>query len=337
MLIDSVELRVKAGRGGDGVVRWRKEKFIPFGGPAGGDGGKGGDVYLHVIADIQALDTYKNKKDWSADSGESGKKRSMHGRDAKDLYLPVPLGSVVHNKTYDITYDCDRLGDILILHGGQGGYGNEKFKTSTNRSPEEFTKGDPGEDAVLDIDLKLIADVGLVGLPNAGKSSLITAITNSQAKIGNYAFTTLEPNLGSYKSLVIADIPGLIEGASEGKGLGDRFLKHISRTRIIFHLVSVENADVAHAYETIRKELANYDKNQAEEDKQNKLSFKKVIVILSKIDEADSKEEVEEKLQELAKVSGKPAKEILKLSLFDDNSIKYLEKELDKIIEEIKK
>jgi len=243
----------------------------------------------------------------------------------------------VHNKTYDITYDCDRLGDILILHGGKGGYGNEKFKSSTNRAPEEFTKGDPGEDATLEIDLKLIADIGLVGLPNAGKSSLITAITNSQAKVGNYAFTTLEPNLGSYKSLIIADIPGLIEGASEGKGLGDRFLKHISRTRIIFHLVSVENSDVAHAYEVIRQELANYDKLQEEVDKKNKLSSKKVIVVLSKIDEAKSAEEITEKVKDLAKASGKAENEILKLSLFDDSSIKNLEKELDKIIEEIKK
>lgn len=336
MLIDHITLKIKAGDGGTGVVRWRREKHIPYGGPAGGDGGKGGDVYFRVIQDIQALDNYKNKKEWNAQNGEAGKKKSMHGSNAEDLFLNIPLGSSVYNKTYNIKYECNKIEDILILRGGKGGLGNENFKTSTNRAPEEFTKGDRGEDAIFEIELKLIADAGFIGLPNAGKSSLLNALTNANAKIGNYAFTTLEPNLGAYKNYVLADIPGLIEGASEGKGLGYKFLKHISRTRMLFHLISAENADVKLAYKTIREELKNYDKKNKENNllstKDNELAKKKEIIILSKIDEVKTQKELDKKIKELAKISKQKEEDIITLSLFDDKSLKDFQKKLDSIL-----
>lgn len=320
MLIDHITLTVKAGKGGDGVVRWRREKGIPYGGPAGGDGGKGGDVYFRVVRDIQALSLYKHKTDWEAESGEAGQKRSMHGGNGNDLYLNVPIGAVIHNREYDMSYECMEEGqEILVLRGGKGGLGNEQFKSSTNRTPEEFTKGELGEWATFDIELKLIADVGIIGLPNAGKSSLVNALTNASAKVGDYPFTTLEPNLGAYYGYVLADIPGLIEGASEGKGLGHKFLRHITRTHLLVHLVSVENDDVANVYTTIRNELGKFDKG---------LLNREEIVVLSKTDMTDE-ETKKMKYAELSKACGK---EVLELSLFDDASIKqfgdYLIKKL---------
>jgi GTP-binding protein len=310
MLIDHVSLKVEAGKGGDGVVRWRREKGIPFGGPAGGDGGRGGDVYLRVIRDIQALSVYKHKKEWMADIGEAGQKRSMHGSDAKDLFLQVPIGAVVYNREYDKTYECLEEGDMLILRGGKGGLGNENFKSATNRTPEEFTKGERGEFATLDVELKLIADVGLIGLPNAGKSSLLNALTRAGAKIGDYPFTTLEPNLGVYFNYVLADIPGLIEGASDGKGLGHKFLRHITRTRALVHLVSAENEDVGEVYTTIRAELGKYDKE---------LLKREEVVVLSKIDTVD-KDAIKEKIKALEKAS--KSKVVVALSLYEDDTIK---------------
>lgn len=309
MLIDHVTLQIKAGKGGDGVVRWRREKGIPFGGPAGGDGGTGGDVYFRVIRDIAALAVYKHKKEWEAEHGEMGQKRSMHGSDAKDLFLTIPLGSVVYNREYDKHYEFMEEGDFIVLRGGKGGLGNEKFKSSTNRAPEEFTKGEPGEFATFEIELKLIADVGLIGLPNAGKSSLLNALTRAGAKIGDYPFTTLEPNLGAYYNYVLADIPGLIEGASEGKGLGHKFLRHITRTKALVHLIASDNDDVALVYTTIRKELGSYDKTLLDRDE---------VVVLSKVDLVDAKE-LAKKVKELEKVS---KKKVITLSLYDDKSVK---------------
>ena len=325
MLIDHVKLKIKAGDGGTGVVRWRREKHIAFGGPAGGDGGEGGNVYLRVVHDIHALNDYKNKKEWIAQNGEPGAKRSMHGANAEDLYLRIPVGSVIHNLTYNTKIEYNKEGeDILILRGGKGGLGNENFKTATNRAPEEFTKGDRGENAELEIELKLIADAGLIGLPNAGKSSLLNAITNSNAKIANYAFTTLEPNLGAYKKSILADIPGLIEGASEGKGLGHKFLRHISRTGILFHLVAASDKDISSSYKIVRNELKNYDEDNLKKEiepleetlltkteiskikkdiEKNFLSKKEEIIILTKIDEVSDKKELDKKLTDLAKVS----------------------------------
>ena len=309
MLIDHVTLKIKAGKGGDGVVRWRREKGIPFGGPAGGDGGRGGDVYFRVIRDIQALAVYKHKKEWEGEHGEMGQKRSMHGADAKDLYMVVPLGAVIYNREYDTRYEFMEEGDFIVLRGGKGGLGNENFKSSINRTPEEFTKGELGEYATFDIELKLIADVGLIGLPNAGKSSLLNALTRAGAKIGDYPFTTLEPNLGAYFSYVLADIPGLIEGASEGKGLGHKFLRHITRTRALVHLVAADNDDVGAVYTTIRAELGAFDTTLLERDE---------IVVLSKIDTM-SKDAIAKKAQELKKVS---KKNIILLSLYEDDTVK---------------
>lgn len=321
MLIDNVTLKIKAGKGGDGVVRWRREKGIPFGGPAGGDGGRGGDVYFRVIRDIQALSVYKHKKEWDADEGEMGQKRSMHGSDAKDMFLQVPLGAVIYNREYDKKYEFMEEGDFLVLRGGKGGLGNENFKSSTNRTPEEFTKGELGEFATFDVELKLIADVGLIGLPNAGKSSLLNALTRAGAKIGDYPFTTLEPNLGAYFSYVLADIPGLIEGASDGKGLGHKFLRHITRTRVLVHLVAADNEDVGDIYTTIRNELGKFDK---------KLLTLPEVVVLSKIDMVDDSI-LKEKIKALEKVSKK--KSIIPLSLYQDDTVKSFGDALIKMLQ----
>ncbi len=310
MLIDHITLNVKAGKGGDGVVRWRREKGIPYGGPAGGDGGKGGNVYLRVVRDIEALSVYKHKTEWDAPEGESGQKRSMHGKGAEDLYLNVPIGSVIYNREYDIKYECMEEGEeILVLKGGKGGLGNENFKSATNRAPMEFTKGQIGEFATFDVELELIADAGIIGLPNAGKSSLLNSLTRAGAKVGDYQFTTLEPNLGAYYKYVLADIPGLIEGASEGKGLGHKFLKHIRRTRELVHLVSAENEDIKQAYKTIREELGKFDKE---------LLKKEEMVVLSKSDTVSEKD-LEKKRKDLEKVS---KREVTVLSLFEDKSVK---------------
>lgn len=320
MLIDHVTLKVAAGAGGTGVVRWRREKGIPYGGPAGGDGGKGGDVYFRVIRDIQALSVYKHKKEWEAPVGEAGQKRSMHGSNADDLYLQVPLGAVIYSREYDKTYECLEEGDFLVLRGGKGGLGNEQFKSSTNRTPEEFTKGDRGEFATFDIELKLIADVGLIGLPNAGKSSLLNALTRAGAKIGDYPFTTLEPNLGAYFGYVLADIPGLIEGASDGKGLGHKFLRHITRTRVLVHLVAADNEDVAKTYTTIREELGKYDPELLQREE---------VIVLSKTDVIDAVT-IKEKVKALEKVSKR--KDIITLSLYEDEKVKAFGDSLIKIL-----
>jgi len=319
MLIDHVTLQIKAGKGGDGVVRLRREKGIPFGGPAGGDGGRGGDVFFRVVRDIQALAVYKHKKEWDAPEGEMGQKRSMHGSDAQDLCLEIPLGAVIYNREYDKHYEFMEEGDFIVLRGGKGGLGNENFKSSTNRTPEEFTKGEPGEFATFDIELKLIADAGLIGLPNAGKSSLLNALTRAGAKIGDYPFTTLEPNLGAYFSYVLADIPGLIEGASEGKGLGHKFLRHITRTRALVHLVAADNEDVAVVYKTIRNELGAFDKTLLEREE---------IIVLSKIDVVD-KDTLKAKIKELEKAS---KKKVILLSLYEDDTIKAFGDQLVKLL-----
>ncbi len=322
--IDELKVRIKAGNGGDGVVRWRHEKGIEFAGPAGGNGGKGGDVYLRAIRDIGILFKYKNTKEFAAENGESGMKKSMHGGNGKDLIIDLPIGSVVTNLETREKFNLLEDGKIIkILNGGKGGLGNEYFKSATHQSPKNQTDGKRGEEADFDIELELVADAGLIGLPNAGKSSLINVLTNSKSKIGAYQFTTLEPYLGDMHGYILADIPGLIEGASEGRGLGHKFLRHIKRTKILLHCLSLENEDLVKAYKVIRTELKAYNEELAE---------KKEVVILTKTDLIDKKI-----LDKAVKKISKLNKNIFSVTVLDDNSIKKLKDNLIKILRKMEK
>jgi len=331
MFIDEIKFFAKAGRGGDGVVRWRREKFIDKGGPNGGDGGRGGNIYAVAVSDIHLLSKYKHKKQFSADSGEEGAGGSRHGKDGKDLIIELPIGSILTNVESGGFVSLDFAGQKeLLLKGGLGGYGNEQFKTSINTTPTKATKGKKGEEGNFKIELELFADVGLIGLPNAGKSSLLNMITNATAKIGSYQFTTLDPNLGDFYGYIIADIPGLIEGASEGKGLGIKFLKHIKRTKMLAHLVSLENSDPMKVYKQIRKELETYDKS---------LTEKKEIIILTKtdvIEDPKGKESsigaINKNIEKIMKKFEKLGKPVFTISLYDDVSIKTFMDELVKLL-----
>lgn len=325
MFIDEIKFYAKAGRGGDGVVRWRREKFIDKGGPNGGDGGRGGDVYALAVADIHLLSKYKHKKAFEAEAGESGGGGSRHGKDGKDLIIELPIGSVITNVENGASVSLEEVGQKeLLLKGGEGGYGNEHYKSSTNVTPKTASKGLAGENGNFKIELELFADVGLVGMPNAGKSSLLNSITNATAKIGSYQFTTLDPNLGDFYGYTIADIPGLIEGASEGKGLGVKFLKHTKRTKMIAHLISLENENPMKAYKQIRKELENYDKTLLEKDE---------VIILTKTDVLDfSSPTTKKSFEKIKKEFEKLGKPVFTLTLFDDESIKSFMDGLVKIL-----
>lgn len=267
MFVDELTITAQAGRGGDGVVRWRREKHVAWGGPSGGNGGKGGDVYMRAVRDLGLLGKYTGAKVFEAPSGNSGEKANKYGKDGEDLYIDVPVGATVTEIERDRVYTFMEEGEVhKVLLGGRGGLGNEYFKSSTNRSPEESTKGKRGEQGTFRIELSLVVDVGLVGFPNAGKSTLINALTNTKARIGSYPFTTLEPHLGELYGFIIADIPGLIEGASEGKGLGHKFLRHITRTKMILHCVSLEDSNPLEKYESIREELRKYDPELLKKD-----------------------------------------------------------------------
>lgn len=287
--MDFVRVSIKAGKGGDGSVSFRRERFIPMGGPDGGDGGKGGSIYFETDPNTNTLDIFShNQKIW-AKNGKGGMGKKMSGSMGDDLVTKVPVGTILRLKATDgrlndlSTIDFDKPGmSICVAKGGKGGRGNVHFKSSRNTTPTEAEKGFEGESFEAELELKLLADIGLVGLPNAGKSTLLSVLSNARPKVADYEFTTLEPNLGVMRiqdrNLVIADIPGLVEGASEGRGLGVKFLRHIERTKTLIHLVSVTGGDekeIYAKYQLIRKELTDFGAG---------LEDKKEIVVLSKID-----------------------------------------------------
>ena len=322
MFIDEIKFSADAGRGGDGVVRWRREKFIDKGGPNGGDGGRGGDVYAVAVSDINLLSKYKNKKEFKAPRGEDGAGGSRHGKNGVDLIIEFPVGSIITNIESGASVSLDTVGQKeLMLKGGLGGFGNEQFKTSINTTPTKATKGKVGEQGHFKVELQLFADVGLIGLPNAGKSSLLNSVTNAEAKVGNYEFTTLDPNLGDFHGHILADIPGLIEGASEGKGLGMKFLRHIKRTRMLAHLVSLENSNPMKSYKEIRKELGAYDKELLEKEE---------VVVLTKTDVVEDKKIIEKIKKEFEKIG----KTVFVISLYDDKLVKDF---MDGMIKMLKK
>lgn len=310
MLIDEVSIIVKAGKGGNGSASFRRNAQTAKGGPDGGNGGNGGNLYFQGADDITLLSQFQFKKKLSAEDGIPGAKKNLYGRNGKDLVIPVPLGTLVTDETTGRNFEVANTDKILIAKGGKGGRGNNEFKTATNQTPLYAEKGEPGEERKLHLVLKLIADVGLIGLPNAGKSSLLAALTNAKPKIGNYAFTTLEPNLGVMQGIVLADIPGLIEGASQGKGLGVKFLKHIEKTKLLIHCIDATTENVNQTYETVRKEFEAYSKALLE---------KQEIILLTKIDLV-SAAELKIKMAELKSI-GEP---IYPISLYQEDTIEKL-------------
>ncbi len=297
MFVDKAKVVIKAGDGGNGVVSFRHEKFVDRGGPDGGDGGNGGDVILQASRNQNTLASFRFQRELSAESGQAGSKRRRHGKAGKDLVVKVPVGTSALDADGKVVADLTADGQqVVIAAGGKGGFGNAHFTSSTRQAPRIAEKGEPGEEQELVFELKSIADVGLVGLPNAGKSTLLSVISNARPEIADYPFTTLTPNLGvatvdKQNSLLFADVPGLIEGASQGKGLGDEFLRHVERTSVLLHLIDC-NQDVVQAYKTILAELKDYTID---------LSTKPVVVVLNKIDSIEGKE-VAAKQKQLAKV-----------------------------------
>jgi len=260
MLIDTAHITVKAGDGGNGRVSFRREKFVPKGGPDGGNGGKGGSVFIQGRNDIRLLKRYRAKTRITADKGDDGQENKKTGKNGRDTTILVPLGTRVTIHPYNIVLDIiEEEKPYRIASGGKGGKGNWEFRSATNQTPLEAEKGRLGETVRLSFELRLIADVGLIGLPNVGKSSLLNVLTQAHARVADYHFTTLEPNLGTFQKHIIADIPGLIEGASSGKGLGFQFLKHIARTRLLVHCIGCDSTDPQRDYNTVRNELETYD------------------------------------------------------------------------------
>ena len=319
--LDQVKIYIKAGNGGDGSPSFRREKFIEFGGPDGGDGGKGGSVILKAEQNLNTLIDFRYQQHHKAKRGENGAGQNRTGKSGEDLILKVPLGTQVFeedNKT--LIYDFTKISEeFTAAAGGKGGLGNTRFKSSTNRAPRKFTKGTQGEEFTIWLQLKTIADIGIIGLPNAGKSSLLASVTNANPKIANYQFTTLNPNLGvaSYddKEITIADIPGLVEGAHKGTGLGIQFLKHIERCKSLLHLIDITSEDLKKSYKQVKNELKKYS---------NKLTKKKELIVLNKIDLIDEKE-----VNHIIKDFKKNTKsEVIAVSTFNKSSVSKIKSKL---------
>ncbi len=318
MLIDDVTIEVEAGKGGDGMSTFSKVVMVH--GPTGGDGGRGGNVVIEGVADLGALRQFRTKKKVRAKDGEMGGQNTRTGADGQDAVIFVPVGTVIYDLKKGVEYEITKVGERkIIAKGGNGGFGNYHYRSSRNTTPERANPGELGEKKKIRLELKLIADVGFIGLPNVGKSSLLNELTNASSKVANYQFTTLEPHLGVYYELVLADIPGIIEGASVGKGLGHKFLRHIERTKILFHFVASDSENPVKDYETIRAELKNFNP---------RLLKKPEWIIVSKSDEKTS-EEVEEIIKKLKKKNS----QVVKLSLLDEKSLE----EVKNILNEIKK
>ena len=319
--LDQVKIYIKAGDGGNGSPSFRREKFIEFGGPDGGDGGKGGSVVLRSERNLNTLIDYRYQQHHKAERGTDGAGKKRTGRSGKDLFLKVPVGTQVFeedNKT--LIFDFKKQGDeFVVASGGKGGLGNVRFKSSTNRAPRKFTKGKIGEEFIIWLQLKTIADIGIIGLPNAGKSSLLSAITSATPKIANYKFTTLNPNLGvavyDDKEITIADIPGLVEGAHKGVGLGIKFLKHIERCKTLLHLIDITEKDLESTYKQVKNELKSYSKD---------LLKKEEIIVLNKTDLID-KEEVKEIINDFSK---NKKSEVATLSTLNKKSISKIKAKL---------
>ena len=319
--LDQVKIFIKAGDGGSGSPSFRREKFIEFGGPDGGDGGKGGSVILKSERNLNTLIDYRYQQHFKPERGGDGRGKNQTGKGGDNLFLKVPVGTQVFeedNKT--LIYDFKKENEeFVVANGGKGGFGNTRFKSSTNRAPKKFTKGVFGEEYVIWLQLKTIADVGIVGLPNAGKSSLLGAITNATPKIANYKFTTLNPNLGvaTYddKEITLADIPGLVEGAHEGVGLGIQFLKHIERCKTLMHLIDITNEDLENTYQQVKNELGSYSKE---------LLNKKEIIVLNKTDLLD-----EDTIKEIVKnFSKNKSSEVVTLSTIEKDSVSKIKAKL---------
>ncbi|MBN2198035.1 GTPase ObgE [Candidatus Wolfebacteria bacterium] len=314
MLIDDVKIKVFAGNGGKGAVAFNKIKMAL--GPTGGSGGKGGSIYFEGVSDLSALSQFRFKKEFKAQDGLDGRDQFRDGQDGKDLIIKIPVGTVIYNLKNKTESEITKINErLLVVKGGKGGKGNFLFRSSRNTTPKQFQPGLPGEEAEIRLELKFIADIGFIGLPNVGKSSLLNELTNAKSKVANYSFTTLEPNLGIYYELILADIPGLIEGSSIGKGLGIKFLRHVERTKIFFHFISAESTTLVKDYKTIRNELEKYNK---------KLLKKPEYLFLSKSDVLNS-EKLKKKLIILKKLNPK----VLAISILDDKSIEKVKKILN--------
>lgn len=302
MFVDTARVTVQAGKGGNGAVSFRREIYVDKGGPDGGDGGRGGAVIFEASENLNTLIDFRYQPELKAESGGAGSKRKCHGKSGEDLIVKVPIGTLV-KRDGEVIADLTKQGEqATVAKGGDGGFGNAHFKSSVRQTPRIAERGEPGESFDAELELKLLADVGLVGLPNAGKSTFLSVVTNARPEIADYAFTTLTPNLGVAKvddgELLIADIPGLIEGAAEGKGLGDQFLRHVERTAVLLHLVDAYSNDIAQDYRTIRGELASYSEE---------LAHRPEIVALTKADGLDA-DILEMQIKEVQKAAGKSAK-----------------------------